>query len=137
MSLKLPVLSLCLALAACSGEDRVAKTSARPPATRRAPVTDTIHGVNVIDNYRWLEGDNGDPNDRGKMTPEVAAWTDAQNAYTRSVLDHLPGRQVLKDRLGVLMNVGSVTAPLRRGRRYFYSRAAAAQSQPIVYWREG
>ena len=137
MPLKLPVLSLCLALAACSGQDRVAKTSARPPATRVAAVTDSIHGVDVIDNYRWLEGDNSDLNDQGKMTPEVAAWSDAQNAYTRSVLDRLPGRQVLKDRLGVLMNVGSVTAPVKRGGRYFYSRAAAGQSQPIVYWREG
>jgi prolyl oligopeptidase len=137
MLLRIGVLSLCLALAACSRENRVAKTSARPPATRVAPVTDTIHGAAVIDNYRWLEGDNSDPNDQGRMTAEVAAWTGAQNAYTRSVLDRLPGRQVLKDRLGVLMNVGSVTAPLRRGRRYFYSRAAAGQSQPIVYWRDG
>jgi prolyl oligopeptidase len=137
MLLRFSILSLCLALAACSGESRVTKTSARPPATRVTPVTDAIHGVNVIDNYRWLEGDNSDLNDQGKTTPEVAAWSDAQNAYTRSVLDRLPGRQVLKDRLGVLMNVGSVTAPLRRGRRLFYSRATAAQSQPVVYWREG
>ena len=137
MPMKLPVLSLCLALAACSGEPRVPKTAARPPATRVAPVTDSIQGAAVVDNYRWLEGDNSDRNDQGRMTAEVAAWSDAQNAYTRSVLDRLPGRQVLKDRLGVLMNVGSVTAPLRRGRRYFYSRAAAGQSQPIVFWRDG
>jgi prolyl oligopeptidase len=136
MLLRLGVFALCLALAACSGENRVAKTPARPPATRVSPVTDTIHGVSVVDNYRWLEGDNSDPREQGRMTPEVAAWTDAQNTYTRSVLDRLPGRQVLKDRLGVLMNVGSVTAPLRRGRRYFYSRAAAGQSL-ILYWREG
>ena len=82
-------------------------------------MTDSIHGVAVIDNYRWLEGDNSDSSEQGRMTPEVGAWSDAQNAYTRSVLDRLPGRQVLKDRLGVLMNVGSVSAPLRRGRRYF------------------
>ena len=66
--MKWPVLLLCLALAACSGESRVTKTSARPPATRIAPVTDSIHGLNIIDNYRWLEGDNSDPNDQGKMT---------------------------------------------------------------------
>jgi prolyl oligopeptidase len=137
MRLKLLPLSLCLALAACSGENRVTKTSARAPATRVDPVTDTVHGVTVIDNYRWLEGDNSDRSEKGRMTPEVAAWTDAQNAYTRSVLDRLAGRQVLKDRLGVLMNVGSVTAPLRRGRRYFYTRAATSHSQPIVYWRDG
>ena len=55
-------------------------------------VTDST-GRKVVDNYRWLEGDNSDPqNSQGKVTPEVA-WTDAQNAYTRTVLDNLPGRQ--------------------------------------------
>jgi len=62
------------------------------PYTKIAPVKDTLHGEEIIDNYRWLEGDNADPAEMGKVTAEVAAWTDAQNAYTRSVLDALPGR---------------------------------------------
>ena len=62
----------------------------RPPATKAEPVKETLHGVEIVDPYRWLEGDNSDPKSAGKVTPEVAAWTDAQNAYTRAVLDHLP-----------------------------------------------
>ena len=100
-------------------------------------MTETRHGVTWVDNYRWLEGDNSDPRDMGKMTPEVAAWTDAQNAYTRSVLDHLPGRRALEDRLRPLMEVGSVSAPAMRGHRYFFSRREGSQNQPTYYWREG
>src|SRR5262245_15510110 len=126
----LVVLCVCLALSGCSSQNRVARTSARPPSTRLAPVTESIQGASVTDNYRWLEGDDG------KVTAEVNTWTDAQNASTRAVLDRLPGRQVLEDRFASLMRMGSVTPPVMRGNRYFYS-IATADSQPIVYWREG
>lgn len=133
----LVVLSLCLAAAACSREGRVSKTSALPPATRVAPVTETLHGVEIVDRYRWLEGDNTDPNNPGTMTPDVGAWTDLQNRYTRSVLDNLPGRKTLEERLTPLMDVGSVTAPIIRGNRYFYWNREVTQAQPVLYWREG
>jgi prolyl oligopeptidase len=124
------------AMAACSGRD-ISRTSARPPATRSEPVTDTVHGQTIVDNYRWLEGDNSNAADQGKVTPEVAKWTDEQNAYTRAVLDGLPGRKALEDRLRPLMEVGSVTAPAVRGNRYFFSRREGNQNQPVIYWREG
>jgi len=59
------------------------------PATAVDPVTDTLHGVEVVDNYRWLENSNVD----------VQAWTDRQNEYTRSHLDQLPDRQAIIERL--------------------------------------
>ena len=77
------LLLLCcigLGMAACSSR-ALPRTSARPPATRVEPVTETLHGVAITDNYRWLEGDNAESrSDQGKVTPEVASWTDAQNA---------------------------------------------------------
>ena len=76
------------------------RTSETPPTTKAVLVNDTLHGVDIPDAYRWLEGDNSDPNDQGKVTPEVAAWTDSQNSYTRSVLDTLPERQALEQPLG-------------------------------------
>jgi hypothetical protein len=91
------VVLLVVATAACS--DKTIPSSAPPPATRIEPVAETVHGTPLVDNYRWLEGDNSDPGNQGKVTPEVAGWTDAQNSYTRSVLDNLPGRKALEDRL--------------------------------------
>ena len=110
---------------------------AGPPPTEVRPVKETIHGVTLVDNYRWLEGDNSDPANMGRLTDEVAAWTDAQNAYTRDVLDNLPGRAKLESRLRELMEVGSVSTPTMRGNRYFFSRREGDQAQAIVYMREG
>jgi prolyl oligopeptidase len=52
-----------------------------PPATPKRPVVDGYHGVKVTDDYRWLE--------EGK-SPDVIAWTAAQDKYARSLLDPLP-----------------------------------------------
>ena len=76
-------------------------------------------------------------NDQGKVTPDVAAWTDSQNSYTRSVLDTLPERLALEQRLRPLMEVGSVTPPIVRANRYFFTKREGNQNQPVVYWREG
>lgn len=109
----------------------------RPPATRVSRVVDIMHGHRIVDDYRWLEGDNSDSSGPGRMTPEVAAWTDAQNAWTREVLDSLPGRRELEERLRPLMETTSVSAPIVRANRYFYSRRDGSQNQPVIYWREG
>ncbi|HEV8238648.1 MAG TPA: prolyl oligopeptidase family serine peptidase [Thermoanaerobaculia bacterium] len=51
------------------------------PVAEKRPVTDVYHGTKVVDDYRWLE----DWND-----PAVQAWSEAENAHARSVLDALP-----------------------------------------------
>ena len=103
------IVTMGAALGGC--QSSTVKTSAKPPITKAEPVTDTLHGATITDNYRWLEGDNSAPADGQKVTPDVAAWTDAQNAYTRAVLDQLPGRKALEDPLRPLMEIGSVSAP--------------------------
>ena len=128
---------IALAMAGCSSSEAPLRTTATHPATKVVPVTESLHGVSVTDNYRWLEGDNSDPNQMGKVTPDVAAWTDQQNAYTRQVLDNLPGRADLEKRLTPLLQVGAVSAPVIRGNRYFFSKREGTQNQPVIYWREG
>ena len=66
------------------------------PETPRRPVTDEYHGVKVVDDYRWLE----DGND-----PKVQAWSGAQNAYARSVLDRLPGVDGIRKRVTELRSL--------------------------------
>jgi len=119
--------------------DRAQEPSSMPrvPESRMEPVRETLHGVEIVDPYRWLEGDNSDPERMGKVTPEVASWTDAQNAYTRQVLEGLPGRERLEQRLRPLMEIGAVTTPTVRSGRYFFSKREGSQNQPVWYWREG
>jgi prolyl oligopeptidase len=135
MKLLLTLSLFAVLAAACSRSAYV--PSASPPSTRSEPVTEVIHGVEITDPYRWLEGDNSNPDQAGQMTAEVAAWTDAQNAYTRQVLDGWPGRSAVEARLAPLMEIGVVTAPGMRADRYFYTKREGKQNQPVVYWREG
>jgi len=51
------------------------------PATPKQPVVDEYHGVKVADDYRWLEEDK---------SPQVIAWTSAQDKHARAMLDPLP-----------------------------------------------
>jgi prolyl oligopeptidase len=149
------VAAMGLCSAPCQAEERAAPMSSEtsgtsiqpasvsafrapaPPKTKKVPVTQTLHGVALVDDYLWLEGDNADPKQQGKMSDEVAAWTDAQNAYTRSVLDGLPGRAALEAKMRPLMQIGSVSAPNMAGTRYFYTKREGTQNQPRVFVREG
>ncbi len=110
----------------------VAAPPAAPPPTEARPVTDVLHGESIVDPYRWLEGDA-----KGAVTPEVTAWTDAQLAYTRQVLDNLPGRKGVEARLRELMEVGTISAPRMRGNRYFYGKREGNENQARVFVREG
>ncbi|MEL7473001.1 MAG: prolyl oligopeptidase family serine peptidase [Planctomycetota bacterium] len=110
---------------------------AAPPPTQTRPQTDRLHGIEIVDEYRWLEGDNADPDRMGQPTEEVTEWSKAQNAHTREMLDNLPGREALESRIRELLEVGSVGLPTMERDRYFYTRREGDQEQPIVYMREG
>jgi prolyl oligopeptidase len=105
---------------------------ARLPQTTVKEVKETLHGVELIDPYRWLEGD-----DNGKLTPDVDRWTIAQNDYTRSILDNLPARSKLEERTRQLLEVPSISAPSMRRNRYFYTKREGSQAQSVLYVREG
>ena len=122
----LPCIALLLLSTACS------MTNTTPPPTEARPVTETLHGVEIVDPYRWLEGDA-----KADLTDEVDAWTTAQNDYTRQVLDNLPGRDKLEARLTELMQVGYVGAPAMRGNLYFNTERKGEQDHGVVYVRQG
>ena len=71
-------------------------SAGQTPQTAKKPVTDEIQGVKVTEDYRWLE--NWDD-------AAVKAWSDAQNAYARSVLDKLPGTAAIRARVTELRGV--------------------------------
>ena len=100
----------------------------KPPLARRNPVTENFHGHQVTDCYRWLE----DPG-----SPDTQRFVAEQNAYTRSVLEKVPGREKLRQRIEQLLTIGRVASPRIGGSRYFYERRDGRQNQPIVYVREG
>ena len=106
----------------------LAAPPASPPETRRDDVKETIQGTEIADPYRWLED---------QSAPDTRAWIDAQNAYTRSTLDGLPGRAALEKRLGELLKVDVIGIPTERRGSYFFSRRRADKDLPILYVRKG
>jgi prolyl oligopeptidase PreP (S9A serine peptidase family) len=53
----------------------------------RIPRTDTYHGVDVTEDYRWLED---------ASCEETIAWTKAQQQRTRAYFDGIPWRDALR-----------------------------------------
>jgi prolyl oligopeptidase len=102
-------------------------TVPKPPATIKQPVTDDYHGHKVVDDYRWLEDGN---------TPETQQWVAAQLAYTRSILDKLPGRDQLHSHLEQLLQIGNLGATEVGGAYYFHTRREGTQNQPVLYVRK-
>src|SRR5215813_8830104 len=102
--------------------------ASKPPASRVDNVREVLHGVEIIDPYRWLEDQDH---------PETRAWIDAQNKYTHSLLDQLPSRPLIQNRLSQLLRVDSVTTPFEQGGRYFLSKKRAEDDLFILYVREG
>jgi prolyl oligopeptidase len=98
-----------------------------PPATRIDNVKEVLHGVEIADPYRWLED---------QQSPETRAWIDAQNAYSRPILDRLPARARVSKRLAELMNVDETGLPRAHGGRYFFTRRRIGQDQPVLCMRE-
>jgi prolyl oligopeptidase len=100
---------------------------AEPPVAEKKPVIDIFHGTKVLDNYRWLEDGNN---------PQTQKWVESEMAYTRALLDPLPGRASIHKRLTELLSIGIVTPPQLAGRYYFYTKREGMQNQPILYVRD-
>ncbi|SIN79896.1 prolyl oligopeptidase [Singulisphaera sp. GP187] len=98
------------------------------PETPARPASDLYHGVEIVDPFRWLE----DVTD-----PEVRAWAAAQTKVTRAAFDADAQRPALVERLRTLYDYQTTSAPIVRGKRYFFTRREGLKNQPIVYVREG
>jgi prolyl oligopeptidase len=98
------------------------------PESKPGTIVDTLHGVAVPDPYRWLE-DTDDP--------AVQEWTDKQNALTRELLDSIPEREEVKNRLAELWNYTRVSPPSKYGDRYFFTKNEGLQDHFVLYYRDG
>ena len=98
------------------------------PSTKIDNIADVLHTVKIVDPYRWLEDGKSD---------ETKAWVDAQNKLTQELLGKVPGRDKIRERLGSLLEIGSLGTPTPRNGRYFYTKREGTQNQPVLYVRDG
>jgi prolyl oligopeptidase len=121
-------LSAMVTLALAADDPSPTTQSQGPPKVKVDVVEETIHGHKISDPYRWLE-------DAGSADSQE--YVRAELAYTRSILDPLPGRDAIHQRLAQLLSIGTIGTPQIGGPYYFYTRREGTQNQPVLLVREG
>ncbi len=110
-------LAISLAITAAAVADPLAPigVGAPPPPPPKTPVTETLWGVPVTDDWRGLEA----------MGPATKAWMRSQGEYTRKVLDAIGPLAALQKRVAAFSaSFGFVSDYSRFGGRSFYEERA-------------
>jgi prolyl oligopeptidase len=105
----------------------VAHTVAAYPRTAVEPVTEFLHGVKIVDPYRWLED---------QASRRTRDWIGEQTAHTRAYLDNIRGRAEIRCRVEELLSVDTVSEVWKVGNRHFFLKRGQGQEQPIIAMRE-
>jgi prolyl oligopeptidase len=84
--------------------------------------------VSITDPYRLLEDQD---------SPRTRQWIEEQTRYAREYLDHLPGRQKIRERIREFLAVETYDSLQKGGSRYFFRKRLADQEQPCICMREG
>jgi prolyl oligopeptidase len=66
-------------------------------------------------------------------SPDVTAWTKAENELARSYLAKLPERAYFKDRFKRIAQIERYSIPYWRGDRYFFARHEGLQNHTVLY----
>ena len=99
---------------------------AADPAARIQPVTSSLYGDRIVDNYRWME----------KVDPEFVTWAKAEDARTRSELQSLPGYPALLAAMTKSVEAQvAVGAPTRVGDALFYRKRGVGEAQFSLFSR--
>jgi len=106
-------------------------TAPTPPVARVAPKVDTLHGEIRVDDYFWLRDD-------ARKDPEVIAYLEAENAYTKAMMQPTEALQetLYREMLGRIRQT-DLSVPERIGEYYYYSRTVEGQQYPILARKKG
>jgi prolyl oligopeptidase len=101
------------------------------PVLQPRPVQDTYFGTTVTDRFRFMENVKSDP--------QVQAWFQGQAQHARAVLDSIPGRKPLLDRLVQLSNAATtrITDVSAVPGEIFYEQRKSGENQFKLYARAG
>ena len=100
------------------------------PVARVAVVKDTYFGETLSDPYRWMENDKD---------PEWLPFLKGQNTHARAVLDAIPGRDRLLERIQELSGDAASTRMARRagGKLFFEQRPVGADNFKLFIRQHG
>jgi prolyl oligopeptidase len=96
-----------------------------PPATLAVPVTDTLHGNLLTDNYRWLED---------KDNEQVKNWTKAQHDYTLKYMSETQQPiKGLREELAAIIDLDYEGPVTTAGKHKFQSIKRKGDKQNKIY----
>ncbi len=101
----------------------------QPPIARKQETVTSLHGTQLPDDYAWL---------REKTSPEVIAYLEQENAYTRAVMKPTEELQAkLYTEMLSHIKETDVSVPFREGAYYYYSRTEQGAQYPIFCRKHG
>ena len=99
-----------------------------PPCSPAEVVSEILHGVEVLDPYRWLED---------QQSARTRAWIAEQHRYTRSYFDALAGRDRIQERIRALLDVETCDSIQIAGGKYVFRKRIPGSEQPCIFLRHG
>ena len=104
-------------------------TGVLPPVARILPRELTKHGHMRVDNYFWL---------RERENPEVIAYLEAENEYTKAMMAHTEALQEhLFEEIRGRIKQDDSSVPYRDGNYYYYTRFEEGKEYPIYARKRG
>src|ERR1700739_967611 len=91
------------------------------------PAIDVLHGLTVIDPYRWLED---------RTSAETQEWLDSQKRVHDEYFSKLPDLDRLRSRVSKYLSVEVIEQPAKVGNRYFLRRRRQGQEQACLCVRD-
>src|SRR4030042_2512624 len=119
-------LSLIL-LVACNFKE----TPTKPSLAKVDPVENVYFGIKITDPYRYMEN---------LQDSTVTEWLKQQSDYTRSILNSIPGRQKLIDKMFEFDKRKSSQISyliITDNDRYFYLKTTPADETGKLFYRDG
>ncbi len=100
-----------------------AQQAPMPPIAKRLEYKQTFHGETFVDPYYWL---------REKSNPEVSAYLESENAYTREMTKALePFQDALYKEMLSRIKQTDLEVPTREGGFYYYGRTIEGQQYSL------
>jgi oligopeptidase B len=132
---KTTLLAAVLLLAGCAQEEKKEEksetkvvenkntTATVPPIAEKQPKEFTNHGQQRIDNYYWL---------RERENPKVKEYVEAENAYTKSKMQHTESfQEKLYDEMKGRIKQTDESVPYKSNGYYYYTRYEEGSEYPI------
>jgi prolyl oligopeptidase len=99
------------------------------PTTPEKAVVDDYFGTKITDNFRWMED---------LKSPEVQSWFKNQSDYSHTIIDKIPHREDLFNRMKEVqkMNGDSFGVIMERQNVYFYTKTKKSENLSKLYSRD-